>query len=233
MADNQRLFLTLPQAVAAICADFKQYDPQLMLFSEILRLLSNGKLHLQRESDRNGAWVNTGTHHNMHWIEGPDLVAYMCNALNKTPLDLNQVVAICSRVFQTRVEAGFCPESNTRGLFIETGMAYFTCRQCGHCCHTLDYHNEVTAKDIKRWQAKDRHDILEWVGHFKAGEQIIYQIWIPPGTCQLATRCPFLKKHPSQNRWSCRIHDDKPTICRDYPVSRKHALMTGCRGFEK
>ncbi|OQY08333.1 MAG: hypothetical protein B6I22_00910 [Desulfobacteraceae bacterium 4572_123] len=45
--------------------------------------------------------------------------------------------------------------------------------------------------------------------------------------------CPFLKKIPSENRRLCAIHDIKPAICRQYPVSRKHALITGCPGFDK
>lgn len=54
-----------------------------------------------------------------------------------------------------------------------------------------------------------------------------------PGKNQLADTCPFLKKIPAENRWVCKIHDIKPAICRRYPVSRKHAVMTGCPGFDK
>jgi Fe-S-cluster containining protein len=35
---------------------------------------------------------------------------------------------------------------------------------------------------------------------------------------------------PDRNRYRCTIHDIRPTICRQYPGSRKHARMTGCRG---
>jgi Fe-S-cluster containining protein len=52
-----------------------------------------------------------------------------------------------------------------------------------------------------------------------------------PGTREFAEACPFLQQKPAENRWICRIHNVKPQICRNYPVSRKHAVMTGCSGF--
>jgi len=29
----------------------------------------------------------------------------------------------------------------------------------------------------------------------------------------------------------CRIHDVKPSICRDFPRTTEHAEESGCRGF--
>ena len=97
----------------------------------------------------------------------------------------------------------------------------------------LDYHNDVTAGDVARWQQADRTDIMDWVGVFrKNGQNTIYRIWMKPGTREFAETCPFLQKKPHKNQWFCQIHDAKPQICRQYPVSKKHALMTGCPGFE-
>jgi uncharacterized membrane protein YhaH (DUF805 family) len=56
--------------------------------------------------------------------------------------------------------------------------------------------------------------------------------WVIPGTNEFAPSCPFLKRGGSPHQWICSIHDVKPDICRNYPVSRKHALMTGCPGFD-
>ena len=49
---------------------------------------------------------------------------------------------------------------------------------------------------------------------------------------QSLTRCSWLRKLPNQDKYICRIHDVKPEHCRAYPKSKKHALKTGCRGFE-
>ena len=83
------------------------------------------------------------------------------------------------------------------------------------------------------WEQTGRSDVLEWVGAFKKdGRETVYRIWMKPGTRTFAETCPFLQKIPHENKWICRIHDVKPRICREYPVSRKHAIMTGCPGFE-
>ncbi len=171
---------------------------------------------------------------NMRWMEGKDLVEYMCASLKALDLSLALLAAVSARVFQARVAAAEDPETGRKGLLIETGMEGFRCRQCGHCCQSLDYHHEVTAEDVTRWQALGRTDILEWVGVFKGEDQrTVYQIWVTPGTRRLADTCPFLKKDLFAKRWFCRIHDAKPKICRQYPVGRKHAFMTGCPGFKK
>lgn len=233
MSHDDRIFLTHTQAIKAICNDFHQYDPQLMLFSEIIPIISDGARHLKRDPDRNGAWINTGSLGKMRWLTGADLVAQTSKALNDTPLSIETVAAVCARVFQTRVEVGVHLGANKRGVFIDTGMAHFNCRQCGRCCRALDYHSEVTAEDVKRWRSMGRQDILDWVEIYNTDGQTTYRIWVKPGSGQLASRCPFLRHHASENRWSCSIHTIKPAICRDYPVSRKHAHMTGCNGFKK
>ena len=119
------------------------------------------------------------------------------------------------------------------GIRVLTGMEDFACHQCGKCCQRLDYHNEITADDVAYWKQAGRSEILDWVGTFQKNDrEALYRIWIKPGTRTFAETCPFLKKKPHENRWICLIHDVKPQICRQYPVSRKHAIMTGCPGFE-
>lgn len=233
MTHDAPLFLTPDEAVDAVRIDFQQYDPQLMLFSEILPIITNGQHHLKRDPPKNGAWINTGSRGHMRWLAGPELITHMCKTLTHTSLSPDQVVAICARVFHTRVEAGVSPDGDKEGLFIETGMAQYNCRQCGQCCRTLDYHREITAEDVDRWRTLDRQDILEWVGVFKTAGQTTYRIWIQPGTGALAAQCPFLIQPTDKNAYTCAIHAIKPGVCSDYPVSRKHALMTGCLGFEK
>lgn len=233
MVEKDSIFLTIEQAIAAVCLDFRQYEPQVLLFSEIISVLSKGDIIAKREMGKDGIWIATAGQRKMRWMEGTKLIDTMCDILSNSKADPMVLAAVCSRVFQSRAFPDEDPETNGTGIRILTGMEGFTCQQCGKCCRTLDYHNEVTAEDVARWKHTSRTDILDWVGVFeKNGPESVYRIWIKPGTREFAETCPFLKKMPHENRWICRIHNVKPQICRQYPVSRKHAIMTGCPGFE-
>jgi len=111
----------------------------------------------------------------------------------------------------------------------------FKCKQCGNCCLNLyDAFSTCAAdQDIKMWEREWRYDILEWVDPIHFGDdECIYDIWISPVTHDDVKRCPWLRKLPNQDKYICRIHDVKPEHCRAYPRSRKHAMKTGCKGFE-
>ena len=111
----------------------------------------------------------------------------------------------------------------------------FKCIQCGNCCLNLNdaFQTSVTDEDVQLWKEKGRWDILEWVDSIPLGEgHFVHDIWISPVTGDDVPRCPWLRKLPRQNKFICRIHDVKPTHCREYPKTRKHAMETGCRGFE-
>lgn len=103
----------------------------------------------------------------------------------------------------------------------------FTCTQCGHCCLTLGAQLSATADDVVMWEANGRSDILEWVDEVAPG---VFDIWISPKTNDDVSRCPWLRKLPNQNKYICRIQDQKPEVCRNYPVSKKHAIQTECEG---
>jgi Fe-S-cluster containining protein len=91
----------------------------------------------------------------------------------------------------------------------------------------------LTEEDVQLLRSKGREDVLEWVRAITGRDgQNTYRIWVTPGSTQFAVPCPFLKQGSSSDRWVCAIHDVKPKICQHYPVSRKHALMTGCPGFD-
>ncbi len=234
--DKNAVFLTAEEAMNAIVIDFRQYEPQVMLFCSIIGLISADEIHFQRAPGKAGVWISRCGQTKMRWLEGADLIEYMCWAIGGTSWTIELLAAVCSRVFQGRAMPAVHPATGRQGLLIETHTENFTCRQCGRCCRTLDYHHDITAADVQRWKALGRDDILRWVDPITAGnrnEPAGYRIWVVPGTHQLATSCPFLKKEPSADRWICDIHAVKPKICRHYPVSRKHAIMTGCPGFQK
>jgi Fe-S-cluster containining protein len=229
---NETVFLTLEQAVEAICRDFRQYPAQLLLFCEVLRLVTDRETRLRPDIRKKGVWISVCGRNKMRWLEGEDLLAHLCGALGRARLDPIKLAAVCARVFQTRAFPAAVPETGPTGVGIETGMHRFACRQCGQCCRSLDYRNEVEAADIARWRSMGRSDILRWVGVYRHTDaQPTYRIWVDPATGQPAASCPFLKSNASGNRWVCGIHDVKPEICRQYPKSRKHARMTGCSGF--
>ncbi len=233
MKERDSLFLSCEQAVEAVCLDFRRYDPQTLLFCQIIRLVSSDRVVVKSEAEKNGLWVSVPGRRNMRWIEGPELVEYLCSEIQAADLDPPLLSSICARVFHTRAWEDRDPESGQKGVRIETGMEDFSCRQCGHCCRSLDYHEELITEDVAGWEKLGRTDILKWVRVIEnEGQETAYRIWTIPGTTRLAEVCPFLKRMPSENRWGCLIHDVKPGICRHYPLSRKHAMMTGCPGFD-
>jgi Fe-S-cluster containining protein len=234
MTEKESIFLTKEQAIEAVCLDFRQYEPQVLLFSEIIRVISTDGTVASREMGKEGLWINQTGRRNMRWFEGAELIDILCETLLKANPDPELLSAVCTRVFQTRAFPAEDPTTGLPGIRILTGMEDFHCHQCGNCCRTLDYHNEITDKDVIRWQRLGRTDILNRVGVFQKNDrETVYRIWMKPGTREFAEICPFLQKQPTENRWTCRIHDVKPRICSQYPVSRKHAVMTGCPGFQQ
>lgn len=233
MVERDSVFLTIKEAIEAVCRDFRQYEPQVLLFREIISVLSKDDVIAKHEMGKEGLWIRKSGEPKMRWLEGLQLIDCMCDILSKARPDPAVMAGVCARVFQTRAFQDKDPATGGSGVRVLTGMEDFACRQCGKCCQNLDYHNEVTAEDVAYWKRTGRSDILEWVGLFKKdGQGTVYRIWIKPGTRTFAETCPFLQKKPDQNAWICSIHDVKPRICREYPVSRKHAVMTGCPGFE-
>ena len=234
MTDRETIFLTWQQALEAVCIDFRRYEPQIMLFSEVLRVITDGRAVIKKDARKEGRWVAAQPGSRMVWLDGRALAEYVCKTLFEKDLDPGVIVSVCARVFQTRAFQDIEPQSGRKGIYIETGMEGFACRQCGDCCKFLDYHDALTAADVKQWQRMGRQDILERVGISRRVDGApIYRIWVEPGSNQFSETCPFLKHLPSENRWICGIHDVKPRICREYPVSRKHGIMTGCPGFAR
>jgi Fe-S-cluster containining protein len=232
---NQRdaIFLSIEEAVEAVCVDLQRYEPQIMVLCRTLSLVLGEGIVLKREGQKCGAWVSMQDRRHMRWMNGPELVGIACAALRSADRDPELMTSVCAGVFHERAWMERDRRTGQVGVRIETGMENFSCRQCGRCCMSLDYHDELTEEDVALWKGLGRTDILEWVRavHPESGKEA-YRIWTVPGTTRLADVCPFLKKIPSQNRWECLIHDVKPAICRQYPLTRKHGLMTGCLGFE-
>jgi Fe-S-cluster containining protein len=123
-------------------------------------------------------------------------------------------------------------EAGEPGLWVDTEMERFHCTQCGQCCRSLGdaFAASADVEDVDRWETEGRFDILEWVD-LRLRDVGMMDLWIDPATGDQVARCPWLRKVPREPRYRCRIHETKPRHCREYPRSKKHALMTGCPGF--
>jgi Fe-S-cluster containining protein len=225
------IFLTADQALAAVCADLREYEPQIPLMCNLLRLIAGDPNSIIRDYGNAYIWIRHQGRIGLQRIEMADLVSETCRRLAAADVPMATWAAICRQVFQVRVKPTKDPISGNEGLLIETQMDQFVCQRCGNCCRHLQFRHELTSEDVRRWHETNRHDILEWVAETKtAGGNIAFQIWRIPGTNQFAEVCPFLKQGGSNHEWRCAIHKVRPAICRHYPITRKHARMTGCRG---
>lgn len=232
MEKSGSIFLTVEQALDAICRDLQQYEPQVNLMCELYRLLTGRFVPIDARGQAKTVWLPICGQKKMRMISDVDLVAYMVQMLKDESWTPEKMAAACRLVFQTRFHVACEIRSHLPGVCMHMGLETFKCRQCGHCCRNLEYGNQISAEDVQRWRQLQRDDILQWVGTFKAKDhQVAYRMWMAPGTRQRVSKCPFLKKLPTVDRSICTIQDVKPGICRNYPLSRKHAHMTGCPGF--
>ncbi|MBT8342039.1 MAG: hypothetical protein HKP58_07920 [Desulfatitalea sp.] len=231
---HEEIQLSPEQAISAVCLDFRGYSPQTLLFSEILRTLFAGRITYKREPGHAGIWVSDDGGSRLRYLADTDLIEFMCRLILHSDLSSEQLVVLCRRVFQIPSRVAPATDGVRWHIVLETDMAEFQCRRCGRCCRELDYKDGMTAGDAARLETLGRKDVLKWVGITRTGEgKARYRMWVVPGTNQPAGICPFLKQGRTPDQYRCAIHDVKPWICRNYPVSRKHAMMTGCPGFDR
>jgi Fe-S-cluster containining protein len=57
-------------------------------------------------------------------------------------------------------------------------------------------------------------------------------VWVDPLTGQRVDECPWITEGFDRGQHRCQIYEVRPTICKYFPASRKHAEEVGCRGFE-
>ncbi|MFH1985460.1 MAG: YkgJ family cysteine cluster protein [Pseudomonadota bacterium] len=230
MPEDLRLFLTHAQAQAAIRADLVQYAPQKPLFRELSPILL-GKHTVVDDDDASGLWLETGKLGKMKKIAWSALREQLCNAVGSLTLNLPEIANLLSRVFETPATVGTDTSGRQKGIWLETGMADFSCRLCGRCCRSLDYHDQCTVQDIRRWRLAGRRDLIARARPVTRGGRIDhYRIWTSADGKHTRQTCPWLQS-AGNNQFICSIQAHKPEICRQYPGSLKHARMTGCSGF--
>ncbi len=231
--DPHWIFLTPAQAVDAVALDFQTYGPQPDLFRGIAPLILGTQCRIA-SPDATWSGVSVFRKNTFDRVENHQLGFYLIHVLETDPPNLNTLADICRQVFQTRTVAGYDRAGTISGIWIRSQMDSFICCQCGQCCRTLDYETGCEESDIQRWRNRGRTDILAWVQQRNAGPSAsgpAYRIWVDPDTGEIPQTCPWLAPCPDHaDRFMCTIHEIKPEVCREYPYTTKHAVMTGCSG---
>lgn len=233
MPEKERFFLSIDEALDAIRFAFAQYSSQSILLSALWPVIFGEGAYVTKDARQQTLWAKKSAKSKLIRASEDDLKRWIIGQLRESPPAPRRLAHICSQIFGTPARA--CVQSTpneTAGIWIDTDMKDFCCVQCGHCCRALNYRDGCSVADYRSWQALDRIDILQWVGTVRHDRDIIAcRIWMEPGTNRYAESCPWLEVVDQSGRTCCTIHDVRPTICRQYPGSRKHARMTGCRGI--
>lgn len=98
------------------------------------------------------------------------------------------------------------------------------CNQCGKCC--IKYSDgglSASDEEIKSWDIF-RPDIYNYTHNGK--------IWMDPVTGEELSLCPWLRKHPTQNIYTCDIYYDRPNDCKYYPVTIEQMINDECEMLE-
>jgi len=98
------------------------------------------------------------------------------------------------------------------------------CNQCGKCC--TKYGNgglSATASEIEMWDIF-KPDITRYVSEGK--------IWMNPDTGKQLELCPWLRKTPDHNIYTCDIYYDRPDDCKHYPVTIEQMINDECEMLE-
>jgi len=232
---KDKLFLTVEDALASIQQALFQYSFSLNLLSTLWPLVFGDDSYFQQVSRTRCLWVKLPDQKKLVKLRQTELKELVAAQLQKSVPDLDRLAELCRLIFGVPVTIAYGKENDvTPGVWIETDMDRFVCTRCGHCCRSLEYKNGASRSDYQRWQNLDRQDILDRVSVVRdKGQIILCRIWIDPVTNDFTEICPWLEKIPDRNEYRCKIHDLRPRVCRQYPGSRKHARLTGCKGVFK
>jgi len=134
MKENDKIFLTLNQVLDAIRRDFNQYESQFELFQELCPVITGNRNIVIREGRNDCVLITRGKKIKSRHMTHAELSRYLFDRLKETAFPLEVMADICSKVFQTKSWAGRDAENGRDGIWIQTEMSKFKCRQCGNCC---------------------------------------------------------------------------------------------------
>jgi len=99
------------------------------------------------------------------------------------------------------------------------------CNLCGKCCTRYsDGGLFASESEINFWDIF-RPDIYHYVSDGK--------IWMDPETGLQLSLCPWLRKQPNQNIYTCDIYNDRPDDCKHYPVTIGQMILDDCEMLEQ
>ena len=99
------------------------------------------------------------------------------------------------------------------------------CNQCGKCC--IKYGNgglSVSARQADYWD-NYKPEIYRYVSQGN--------IWFYPETGKQIELCPWLRKAPNQNKYTCDIYYDRPDDCKLYPSTINEMTIDECEMLEE
>ncbi len=242
MVDKALKFLSSEDAINEVFVDLAVYPDnwyELALFAKVYGFLTKGKARPGEANsnaeniEEKGIWYAAKGEKIEKFIPASDFKELAIDLIPKITSGIDEIAQVYAWTMWVNTFSGKGPDGK-EGIWVETEMEKFRCTRCGHCCLKLHdaYCTSVDMEEVRRWRKEKRWDILEWVDIMRVGgEELFADIWFSPTTGEETTRCPWLRKLPNKNIYKCRIHETKPSHCRNFPKSKKHALTTGCRGF--
>lgn len=102
------------------------------------------------------------------------------------------------------------------------------CNQCGKCCLKYngdDWLGTAAEADMLFWLMR-RPEVLDYV------DGKLHSLWTSPVTGKKMRRCPWLRKLPGRQKYTCRIHNVRPEVCRDYPIDIAQMINLDCEMLE-
>jgi len=99
------------------------------------------------------------------------------------------------------------------------------CNQCGKCCIKYGNGGLTTSTNQLNYWYDNKPEIHQYV---KDGN-----IWFDPVTGKQIELCPWLRKEPSQNIYTCAIYFDRPDDCKFYPSTLNEMVADGCEMIEQ
>lgn len=81
----------------------------------------------------------------------------------------------------------------------------------------------ASQSEIELWEIF-KPDIYQYASNGK--------IWVDPKTGEQIKRCPWLRKRPNQEKYTCDIYDDHPEDCRLDPTSIEEVEWGECEMLE-
>jgi Fe-S-cluster containining protein len=241
--ENKNLkFLSSEKAINEVFLDLINPEKcyELALFAKVYGFLTKGsarpgkKYFKESNRDEKGVWFKAKGAKKEKFIRAFDFKDVAIDIIPKVSAKTDEIAKAYKWTMWVKASPGKGADGEN-GIWFETEMKKFQCVQCGNCCRNLGdaFSTSVDMDEINHWRFEDRWDILNWVHIFNFdGKEAFGDIWFSPNTGNEVSRCPWLRKLPRQDKYKCRIHDTKPAHCGNYPKSKKHALTTGCKGFE-